>query len=76
MSRRPLSQGLLDAIGTALAQNFRGGSSTSHEVGEAERVPRARRCRRDAYDGPEKLPVEGRWGLCEFTGQCVSLVKT
>ena len=83
MTRPPSvpSQGLLDVIGHALAQTFGVGSGASHEPLVPPVVPRPKRARavgrrrppRD--DAIERLVVEGRWGLCEFTGKCVSIVK-
>src|SRR5450759_2822796 len=54
------------------------GSGTPHEASEAPdhvSKPRRERKRQPDVDVPERLVVEGRWGLCEFTGKCVSIVK-
>src|SRR5450759_2809165 len=54
-------------------------------VAPVAHVPRASRSRRygaRAWRGPiadadatERLIVEGRWGLCEFTGKCATIIK-
>src|SRR5450759_82568 len=83
----PPSRELLDILATALRTVVARASGVSHEapVAPVAHVPRASRSRRprarggrvpvaDA-DATERLIVDGRWGLCEFTGKCVSIVK-
>src|SRR5450759_5010072 len=83
----PSSRELLDILATALRTVVARASGVSHEapVAPVAHVPHASRSRRprarggrvpvaDA-DATERLIVDGRWGLCEFTGKCVSIVK-
>ena len=79
------SQGVLDAIGNAIAQAL-GVGINSHQVVQEEQphVPqgtrscRARpqsRTRPRAESDPSRTVVDGRWGACVFTGNCASIIK-
>ncbi len=78
-----LSQGVLVAIGNALLQAFAVGIGTSHEANKPQhearpRVPsvRQRSKAQRPSEGHARTIVEGRWGMCEFTGKCANIIKS
>ncbi len=77
-----LSQGVLAAIGNALSHAFTVGISTSHEASkphheERPRVPsiRQRSKAQRPSEGHARTIIEGRWGMCEFTGKCANIIQ-
>ena len=78
-----LSQGVLAAIGNALSQAFVVGIGTSHEASKPHHearpcVPfvRQRSKAQRPSEGHARTIVEGRWGMCEFTGKCANIIQS
>jgi hypothetical protein len=78
-----LSQGVLAAIGNALSHAFAVGIGTSHEASkphheERPRVPsiKQRSKAQRPSEGHARTIVEGRWGMCEFTGKCANIIQS
>ncbi|CAK9253772.1 unnamed protein product [Sphagnum jensenii] len=78
-----LSQGVLFAIGNALSQAFDVGISSSHEANKPHHearpcVPsvRHRSKAQRPSEGHARTIVEGRWGMCEFTGKCANIIQS
>ncbi len=78
-----LSQGVLAAIGNALSQAFAVGIGTSHEASKPHHearpcVPsvRQRSKAQRPSEGHARTIVEGRWGMCEFTGKCANIIQS
>jgi len=77
-----LSQGVLAAIGNALSHAFAIGIGTSHEANKSQhearpRVPsvRQRSKAQRPSEGHVRTIVEGRWGMCEFTGKYYPIME-
>jgi hypothetical protein len=78
-----LSQRVLTAIGNALSQAFAAGISTSHEASKPQHearphVPSVRQRSKvqRPSEGHARTVVEGRWGVCEFTGKCANIIQS
>ncbi len=76
-----LSQGVLDAIGNALSHAFAVGISASHEASNPHHEARPclpfvrqRSKAQRPSEGHARTIVEGRWGMCEFTGKCANII--
>ncbi|CAK9871772.1 unnamed protein product [Sphagnum jensenii] len=78
-----LSQGVLAAIENALSHAFAVGIGASHEASNPHHQARpclpSVRQRSKAQrpsEGHARTIVEGRWGMCEFTGKCANIIQS
>jgi hypothetical protein len=76
-----LSQGVLVAIGNALSQAFVVGIGISHEASKPHHEARPcvpsvkqRSKAQCPSEGHARTIIEGRWGMCEFTGKCANII--
>jgi hypothetical protein len=78
-----LSQGVLVAIGNALSHAFVVGIGTSHEASKPQHEARPcvpfvkqRSKAQHPSEGHARTIVEGKWGMCEFTGKCDDIIQS
>lgn len=64
---------MIDSIGNAFATSFQAFEGRNEQRPQIEQGSQNRRSRHSSTN--DTCVVDGRWGTCEFTGRCASIIK-